>query len=298
VERKQRPAPGWARFGEALLYLGPSLILFVVFVFYPLLRSFRLSLHLTDLLGAEKTFVGWRQYIDIFTAGNFGHNLWLTLVFTIYTVIPGIIISLGLAYIANWRLKGIRFFRTAFSSPLVIAVASASMIWMLLYNPSAGIINYFLSKLGLPGGNWLADPRLALASVSAVAVWRGLGFNTIVLLSGLQSIPEELYESARIDGAGPWRLFWNITLPLLSPSLFFVLIVSVISSLQAFGEINILTHGGPAESTTVVVYSIYREAFFNFNFGFASAEAIVLFAIILTLTLFQFWVLEKRVFYR
>ena len=294
----KRPMRKWRSLGTALLYLGPSLFVFSLFIFYPLIKSFRLSLHTTDLLGAEKQYVGFHQYVDIFTQGHFGQDLWITLLFTAYTVIPGILISLLLAYIANWKLRGIGVFRTIFATPLVIAVASASLVWMMLFNPSAGVLNFFLQKIGLSSVNWLADPKWSLVSVSIVAVWRGLGFNTIVLLSGLQSVPEQLYESAKIDGAGPARTFWDITLPMLSPTLFFVFIVSVINALQAFGEINILTQGGPADATTVIVYSIYREAFFNFNFSFASAQAIVLFLVIFLLTVLEFYVLEKKVFYR
>ena len=288
----------WRNIGRAALYLGPSLVIFTLFVFYPLVKSVRLSLHETNIVGVEKFYVGFQQYVEIFTTGNFGHNLWLTFLFTLYTVVPGIIIGMGLAYIANWRLKGIGIFRTVFASPLVIAVASASMIWMLLFNPSAGVLTFFLSKLGLSQVNWLSDPKWALFSVCVVSVWRSLGFNTIVLLSGLQAIPEQLYESARIDGAGSFRQFKDITLPMMSPTLFFVFIVSVINALQTFGEINILTQGGPAGATNVIVYSIYREAFFNFHFSFASAQAIVLFLIILVLTVLEFVILEKKVFYR
>ena len=172
------------------------------------------------------------------------------------------------------------------------------MIWMLLFNPSAGILTFFLSKLGLSQVNWLSDPKWALFSVCVVSVWRSLGFNTIVLLSGLQAIPEPLYESARIDGAGAFRQFKDITLPMMSPTLFFVFIVSVINALQTFGEINILTQGGPAGATSVIVYSIYREAFFNFHFSYASAQALVLFLIILVLTALEFVILEKKVFYK
>lgn len=294
----KKPLRVWRSWGHALLYLGPSLFFFAVFVFYPLIKSFHLSLHSTDLLGAAKNYVGFQQYADIFTQGNFGKNLWITCLFTLFTVLPGILLSLLLAYIANWRLRGIGIFRTIFATPLVIAVASASMIWMMLFNPSAGVLNFFLQKLHIAPINWLADPKWSLLSVSIVAIWRSLGFNTIMLLSGLQSVPEHLYESAKIDGAGPARTFWDITLPMLSPTLFFVFIVSVINALQTFGEINILTQGGPAGATTVIVYSIYREAFFNFNFSFASAQAIVLFLIIFLLTVLQFYVLERRVFYR
>ncbi|HEY3423618.1 MAG TPA: sugar ABC transporter permease [Negativicutes bacterium] len=284
--------------GQALMYLAPSLVIFIIFVFYPLAKSFRLSLYNTDLLGNEKIYVGFQRYSDLFSSVQFGHSLWTTFLFTVYTVVPGIIIALLLAYIANWQLKGISVFRTFFAFPLSIAVTSASMIFMMMFNPSSGLITYFLNLFHLPAVSWLSDPNWALVAVSIVAIWRGVGFNTIILLSGLQSIPQQLYESARIDGAGSWKLFINITLPLLSPVLFFSFIISVINSLQAFGEINILTQGGPADATNVIVYSIYREGFFNLNYGYASAEAIVLFGVILTITLFEFWLLERKVFYR
>lgn len=291
-------APSYRKIWTALPYLIPSLLLFVVFIFYPLYRSFRLSLYNTDLMGSEKIYVGLARYGELLTSQQFGHSLWVTLLFTLYTVIPGMLIALLLAYIANWQLKGISVFRTIFAFPLSIAVASASMIFMLLFNPSSGVIAYMLQILHLPPVAWLADPNWALLSVSLVAVWRSLGFNTILLLSGLHSIPPSLYESARIDGAGSWRQFINITLPLLSPVLFFVFVVSVINALQTFGEINILSQGGPAGATNLIVYSIYREGFFNMNYGLASAEAILLFVVILLLTLFEFWVLERKVFYR
>ncbi len=285
-------------FGEGLLYLSPSLAIFALFVFYPLVKTIRLSLFQTDPLGVEKFWVGFQQYVDIFRIGYFGDNLVITALFALYTVVPAITLSLCLAVMANWRLSGIMFFRTIFASPIVIAVASASMIFMMLYSPMSGVFNYFLSLFHAGPVSWLVDPNWALVAVSIVAIWRSLGFNTIVLLSGLQAIPEELYESSRIDGAGPWRMFWSISLPLLSPSLSFLTIVSVINALQAFGEINILTQGGPAGTTNVIVYSIYREAFFNFNFSFATAQAVVLFLLILVLTILQFRFFERRVFYQ
>lgn len=285
-------------FRQALLYLSPSLLLFAVFTFYPLIKSIKLSLFNTDLVGQETTFAGIQHYADMFSSPQFFHSLLVTFVFTIYTVIPGILIALFLACIVNCQLKHISIFRTLFAFPLSIAVAGASMIFMMLFNPSAGVFTYILQLLHLPTVFWLSDPHWALFSIAMIAIWRGIGFNTIVLLSGLQSIPEQIYESARIDGSVFWRQFKDITLPLLSPSLFFVFIVSIINSLQTFGEINILTLGGPNEATNVIVYSIYREAFFNTNFSYASAEAIVLFAVILLLTLFEFRLLEKKVFYR
>lgn len=298
LSRASRSRRELLEFAEGMLYLSPALAVFAAFVFYPLFKSIRLSLYQTDLLGGAQVYLGLQQYRDIFTMGYFGESLVITFLFTLYTVIPSIVVSLGLALMANWRLKGISLFRMVFSSPIVVAVASASMIWMMLYSPAQGVFTYLLSLLHIAPINWLADPRWALPAVSVVGVWRSLGFNTILLLSGIQSVPDEIYESARIDGAGPWTMFRRITLPLLSPVLMFLTITSTINALQSFGEINILTAGGPAGATNVVVYSIYREAFFNFNFGFAVAEAMVLFAIILALTLLQFRFFERRVFYQ
>lgn len=283
---------------QALLYLLPSLLLFIVFTFYPLIRSIKLSLFNTDLMGQETVFVGLHRYAEMFASPQFFHSLLVTFLFTLYTVIPGILIALFLAYIVNCQLRYISVFRTIFAFPLSIAVAGASMIFMMLFNPGAGVFTYLLQLLHLSPVFWLSDPGWALPSIAMIAIWRSVGFNTLVLLSGLQSIPEQIYESARIDGSVSWRQFKDITLPLLSPTLFFVFIVSVINALQTFGEINILTQGGPMNETNVIVYSIYREAFFNTNFSYASAEAIVLFVIILLLTVFEFYFLEKRVFYR
>ena len=294
---KQRKA-ALLQLGQAGLYLAPSLVLFVVFIFYPLVKSAHLSLFTVDLMGRERVYLGFQRYVDMFSSRQFLHSLWVTLLFSLYTVVPGMVIALFLAYMANWQLRGVALFRTVFAFPLSIAVAGASMIFMMMFNSSAGVFAYFLQVLHLPAVSWLVDPNWALVSVSLVAIWRGIGFNTIVLLSGLQSIPQQLYESAKMDGAISWRQFVDITLPLLSPALFFVFIVSVINSLQTFGEINILTQGGPSEATNVIVYSIYREGFFNLNYGYASAEAIVLFVIILALTLFEFWLLERKVFYQ
>jgi sn-glycerol 3-phosphate transport system permease protein len=167
-----------------------------------------------------------------------------------------------------------------------------------MYNPSAGILNYFITSLGLPSVSWLTQPRSALWAISLITIWSTLGFNFIVLLSGLQGIPEELYESARIDGADGARLFRHITLPLLSPSLFFVLVVSTIGAFQSFAQIDLLTRGGPIDSTNVVVYAIYRDAFVNSRVGYASAQAMILFVILLALTAVQFKVLERRVVYQ
>lgn len=282
----------------SLLYLAPSLIAFGVFVFYPLAKSFYLSLYASSPFGfATGIFVGLKQYRIALGSASYRQGLVVTLLYTLYTVPLGILIALALATLSNVRVRGIGLFRTVYALPIGVSIGAASIVFLLLYNARAGVINYFLTTLGLPAVEWLTEPRAALWAVAILSIWGGIGFNFIVLLSGLQGIPEELYESARIDGADGWRTFRSITLPLLMPTLFFVLVVSTIGAFQSFAQIHILTKGGPADATNVVVYSIYREAFFNFQTGYASAQAIILFAILMALTAVQFLVVERRVHY-
>jgi sn-glycerol 3-phosphate transport system permease protein len=285
-------------FGEALLYLAPSLLLFALFVFIPLGRSVFLSTFSTNPLGNPRTFIGLDWYLELASSADFRRSLVTTFQFVLYTVPGGITLALLLAILANRRLRGINVFRTFFSSTIAVSLAVAATIWALLLNPSIGLFNYILSLVSVRGPNWLTDPNAALLSISLVTIWATLGFNTIVLLAGLQGIPEELYESAKIDGAIGLNIFRYITVPMLSPSLFFLLVVNIIQVFQAFTQIHVLTRGGPTQATNVLVYSIYLDAFVNFQFGYASAQALVLFVIVLALTILQFRFVERRVHYQ
>jgi ABC-type sugar transport system permease subunit len=296
--------------GEALLYLAPSLILFAVFVFIPLVRSFYLSLFYTNPIGNPTTFAGLDQYLELTTSPAFRTGLVATLLFVLCSVPLGIVVALLLAVLANRQIRGINLFRTTMASTIAVSAAVGSLIWLLLFNPSLGLLNYLLSLLHIPGPNWLQDTwllqlpaggvpvSLAIVAISITTIWLMLGFNLIVLLAGLQSIPEDLYESARIDGAAGLATFRFITVPLLSPSLFFLLVVDTIQVFQAFTQIHLLTRGGPVDTTRALVYSIYLDAFQSFQFGYASAQAIILFVLILLLTLIQFRYVEQRVHYQ
>ncbi|WP_246315394.1 carbohydrate ABC transporter permease [Paenibacillus foliorum] len=289
------------RFRENLLacfFLAPSLLLFGIFLFYPLIKSVYLSLHLTDPRGRIAAYVGLENFQELFLSEKFYQSLKVTLSFTLLTVPTCILIALLLAALTHNKLRGMRAFQFIFSLPIAISVGTGSVIWMMLYHPSVGILNYFLSLGGIQPIGWLTDPAWALISISVMTVWMNLGFNYIVLLSGLQGVSEDIYDSAKIDGSGPVRTFVQLTLPLVSPTLFFVFIVSVIGAFQSFGQIHILTRGGPMNTTDVVVYNIYQDAFINFRFGIGSAQALVLFAIILILTLLQFKFFEKKVHYQ
>lgn len=278
---------------EPYLFLLPSLFLFVSFVFYPFFKTIYLSLNSTDAQGRVSNFVGIQNYVELFESPSFQNSMVVTVKFALMLVIPSMVIGFILALLANTKIKGIGIFRTFYALPMAISSACAALIWMFLFHPSMGLLNYiFNTNIG-----WLTDPKWGLYSVSIVTVWMNLGINYIFLIAGLQGIPEELYESASIDGAGTIRKHISITIPSLSPVLFFLLIIDVINSFQAFGQVNLMTSGGPGEATNVLEYSIYRNAFFNNRFGVASAESIILFVMILILTLLQFQFGEKRVNY-
>jgi sn-glycerol 3-phosphate transport system permease protein len=285
-------------FGIGLAYLAPSLILFAAFVFIPLAQSIFLSFFNTRATGVATTFAGLDHYIELFTSPAFRTGLLATTLFAVYTVPIGIALGLVLAVMLNQRLRGINVFRTMMSSTIAISAAVGALIWLLLLNPSLGLLNYILSLVGIPGPDWLIQPTTAIIAVSMTTIWLTLGTNIIVLLAGLQGVPEEIYEAARLDGARGLRMFTRITMPMVSPSLFFLLVVDTIAVLQAFTQIHLLTRGGPVDATRVLVYSIYQDAFQNFQFGYASAQAVILLLLVMALTLIQFRFVERRVHYQ
>ena len=281
-----------------LAYLAPALVIFVVFVFIPLGRTFYLSFYNTRSTGLVTTFNGIDHYIDLITSKTFLSSLVATGLFAVYAVPLGITLGLVLAVLLNQRLRGISVFRTMMASTIAISAAVGSLIWLLLFNPSLGLLNYVLSLAGIRGPEWLIQPTTAIIAIAITTIWLTLGTNIIVLLAGLQGIPEEIYEAARLDGARGTRMFTRITVPMVSPSLFFLLVVDTVAVLQAFTQIHLLTRGGPVDATRTLVYSIYLDAFQNFQFGFASAESVVLLVLIMTLTILQFRFVERRVHYQ
>jgi sn-glycerol 3-phosphate transport system permease protein len=281
-----------------LAYLAPSLVLFLAFVFVPLAQSIWLSLHNTRATGAITTFAGLDHYAELLTSEAFRTGLLATTLFAAYTVPLGIALGLVLAVLLNQRLRAINVFRTMMSSTIAISAAVGALIWLLLLNPSLGLLNYLLSLVSVRGPEWLIQPTTAIIAVSLTTIWLTLGTNIIVLLAGLQGVPEEIYEAARLDGARGLRMFTRITVPMVSPSLFFLLVVDTIAVLQAFTQIHLLTRGGPVDATRVLVYSIYQDAFQNFQFGYASAQAVILLLLVMALTLIQFRFVERRVHYQ
>src|SRR4051812_8051198 len=278
------------------LLVLPSLLVFGTFVFYPFVKNFQLSLYRTPPIPTlPKKYVGLQQFQDVLGSHDFRNSLKVTLLFAVMSVPTGIVLGLVLAVVAHQRLRGIAIYRTIFSSTVATSVAVASVIFFTLLNPQIGLLNYVLGRQGAL--SLLEDPTWALPSVAAVTIWQNLGISFILMSAGLQAVPDELLEAARVDGAGTWSRFRNVILPLLSPTLFFASVVGGILAFQAFGQVDLLTQGGPRDKTNVLVYAIYRSVFNEENDGKGAVLAIALFVITLILTAVQLRFLERRVQY-
>jgi sn-glycerol 3-phosphate transport system permease protein len=301
---ESEPAPPPARrlgrrSKEALLayaLLAPAFAIFAVFVFYPFARNFEYALYRTPPFpGLPKTYVGFDQIGDVLSSHDFQNSVWVTILFLLYTVPVGIFLGLFLANLAHQKLKGINAYRTIFSSTVATSVAAASVIFFTLLNPQVGLFTYWLGREGEI--SVLQDPKTALIAVSVTTIWQNLGLSFIVMSAGLQAIPDDLYEAARVDGASATRRFWRVTVPMLSPTIFFATVVGGILAFRAFGQVDLLTEGGPVQKTNVLVYAIYRQVFRNNNDGVAAVYAIALFFLVMLLTFIQMRFLERRVTY-
>ena len=274
---------------EPYLYIVPSFILFAVFLFYPFFKTIYLSLYKTNKMGEAKLFVGLENYIDLFQSSSFYNSLTVTLIFVVIVVTVSMLLGLVTAVLCNRTFPGIRAFSTAYALPMAIASSSAAMIFQIMLHPTIGIVN----KLFGTDINWLNDPNTALICVAILTAWLNSGINFLYFSAGLSSIDETIYERASVDGASGVQKFFNLTLPGLSPIMFYTLVVNIIQAFQAFGQVKILTEGGPNDTTNLIVYSIYRDAFFNYRFGSAAAQSVILFLIVMVITLIMIR-LEKR----
>ncbi len=278
----------------AYLFLLPNLVGFLVFTVLAVVASAAISLTNWDLLSAPE-FVGLDNYRALLTDDPlFRKVLVNTAYFTGVSVPLAIVISLALALALNQGIRGLPIFRAAYFMPVITAMVVVALIWRWFYNPDFGVLNYLLLKLGVDNPpNWLASQQWAMPAVIIMAVWKQLGYNMVIFLAGLQAIPDSLYEAAAIDGAGRWARFRHITLPLLTPTTFFILIVSLIGSLQVFDAVLVLTGGGPANATRTIVFHIWEQAFQFLKMGYAAAVAWILFFLIFAITLVQ-WRLQRR----
>lgn len=275
------------------LYLVPSLLIFAVFLFYPFFKTLYLSLFMTNKMGQAKLFVGLQNYTDLLRSASFLNSLKVTLIFVVIVVFGSMVLGLTAAVLCNRAFPGIQAFSTAYALPMAIASSSAAMIFKIMLHPAVGIVN---KLLGLDI-NWLNDPATALYCVAILTAWLNSGINFLYFSAGLGNIDETIYERASVDGASGVQQFFSLTLPGLSPIMFYTLVVNIIQAFQSFGQIKLLTEGGPSESTNVIVYSIYRDAFFNYRFGNASAQSVILFVIIMLITLVMFRLEKKGVSY-
>ena len=273
---------------SAWIFISPALLGIIIFILLPVLGSFGISLTKWNLISAPK-FVGLDNYRELFQDRDFYTVLFNTFFYAIVTTILGIVIPLILAVAINNRLRASSFFKTAYFIPFITPMIVVAIVWEWLYDPNYGLLNWIL---GMPV-KWLYDKNLAMLAIIMVSVWKNIGYNMIIFLSGLQAIPESVNEASEIDGATGLKRFFLVTLPLLSPTVFFVSIITTISSFQVFDLVYLMTGGGPENSTTVLVYWLYKNAFEYFKLGKASAIAYVLFIIILVLAAIQ-WKTRKR----
>ncbi|HVL26017.1 MAG TPA: sugar ABC transporter permease [Thermomicrobiales bacterium] len=283
----------------AYLFLSPVLLLFLVFTFFSVGYAFYLSFHKWNILEPHKPFVGFDNYARLLDDDRFRQAVLNTIYYTAASVPLTIALGLLVALLLNNQIRGRGFFRTLYYLPVITPLVIASIIWKWVYNGDYGLANYYLLKLHVINEPllWLADKNLAMPSVIITSVWKGVGFAMVVYLAGLQSIPEEYYDAAKIDGATGWRRLRDITIPLLSSTTLFLLVISILGSFQVFTQIFIMTNGGPLGRTRTIVWYIYTTAFKDYNMGYAAAMAFALFAMMLGFTLLQLRFLRREVDY-
>ncbi|HMG48650.1 MAG TPA: sugar ABC transporter permease [Allosphingosinicella sp.] len=289
---RSRSLAGW-------VFAGPALIMLGLFFFVPVLLAFALSLTNFDLYSladfGNTRFVGFANYAELVRTPLF----WNALGNTFYFVIAGVPLSIGLSLGAAMLLNGgigrlAGTFRTALFAPVVTTLVAVAVIWRYLLHTRYGMINYGLEAIGLDPVDWLGDPRSAMPAIILFAVWKNFGYNMVILLAGLQTIPTDLYEAARIDGANGWQRFVHVTLPALGPMLLLVGVLTIAGYFQLFAEPYVMTQGGPTESTVSVLYFMYDQGFKWWNLGFASAVAFALFLIMIVFTLVQYRIARAR----
>lgn len=289
----RRPVMAWA-------LLLPTLVILSLFLYYPTIQTFLLSFYQVNfaLIFADKIFVGLENYKTVFTDPVYRRVLLNTLLFSGSVVALSLATGLALAVLANQKVRGARVYRLLLIWPYALSPAVAGVIFLFLFNPQAGVVNYALGEVFGVRPDWLTDPRLAFLVVVLTAVWKNVGYNVVFYLAALQNLPGEVLEAALVDGATPWQRFFRITLPLLSPKTFFLLVMnSIYAFFDTFAIIDLITRGGPNGATNTLIYSIYRDGFEFFNTGMAAAQSVVLFVGVVLLTMVQFRFGERRVHY-
>ncbi|WP_419999060.1 carbohydrate ABC transporter permease [Streptomyces boninensis] len=293
ASRASTPAPrptrrkfGHERRRTAYFMLAPAVIHLVWWIGIPVVATIALAFTNYDILAGTGRFVGIDNFRQIFEDPNWTSSIWHTVVITFFTVPVAMAIAVVIAVLLNNKLRGRAWYRTAVFMPHVTATVAISMVWLWMLEPRIGLVNTMLGWVGIDGPAWANDPDYAIWAVIIVTIWKGIGIKMLIYLAALQGLPQDVYEAAELDGASKTRQFFSITLPLLQPATFFVLVISMIGALQVFDQVYILTpQGGPNNSTTVMTYEIYKTAFQQFRMGPAAAQSVVLFAFLLVLTL-------------
>jgi multiple sugar transport system permease protein len=280
----------------ALVFVAPQVIGLIAFSLIPLLSAFYLSLSNWDGFG-NQTFIGVQNFVEQFQSPDLRIALWNTLVYTLISVPGGLVLSLLVALGLN-NIRGKTIYRLLYFMPVVTSSVAVSVIAIYLFNNDFGIINTYAKawfNLDLP--NWLIDERFVMPTIALISIWQGLGYNMVIFLAGLQNVPSSLLEAAQIDGANKWEVFRNVTVPLLSPTTFFLTLTAVISSFQVFDLAYVMTGGGPGKASYTMVFHVFKLAFLDFTFGKSAAAAMILFAIILVITIFQLYAQRRWVHY-
>lgn len=275
------------RTSPALLFIVPSALVLLVFTLWPILQAFWMSLHEWSFLSQEKPFVGLGNYFALADDPRFWNALWNTVVYTVAVVPLQIGLALFLAMGLNAKLHGRAFFRAAYFIPVISSLAVMAIVWAFLFDPDIGLVSSWMANLGLPRVAWLRQPDTAMIAIVIVGVWKTIGFNTVILMAGLQGIPSEHYEAASIDGASQAQKLRHITIPGLRQTLLFVTVISVIASLQVFDQVYVMTRGGPLFATETLVTYLYHQGFGLFRMGYASAISGILFLVIIVISLVQ-----------
>ena len=281
----------------ALAFLAPNLLLFLVFMLIPIGMGIVMGFFKWDGYNPAE-FIGFKNFFRLFSDSGFRSSLGITFYYTLLTVPATMVLALFFAMLLTREIRGKGVFRALVFFPYIASIVAVSIVWQFLYNADAGPINEALRAVGIENPpRWTSSKDTALIAVAVMNIWRTVGYYMVIFVAGILTIPPSLYEAAHIDGAGVWQRFRRVTLPMLSPTTFFVLVIAIINSFQAFTPIYVMTGGGPGSATQVLVFRIYEEAFVNSVFGYASAQAVVLFLIVLAFTIFQFKWQEKNVAY-
>ncbi|MCL4440239.1 MAG: sugar ABC transporter permease [Firmicutes bacterium] len=276
-------------------FLAPVFLWMAVFVIFPVGFALYLSFHDWNILSAEHSYIGLGNYTELLRTPDFLVALKNTVYFTAGNVFFTMVLSLIVALLLNRKIRGIAVMRGLYYSPVVVSMIAAATVWTYIYDPQFGALNALLHLFHLPAPPWLADPSWAMPAVIIMSVWKNTGYYMVIYLAGLQSIPESYHEAAKVDGATSWQCFRHITWPLLMPSTMLIVIIALIHSFQVFGQIYVMTAGGPVNSTSVLVYYLYQQAFVYFRMGYASAVGFVIFIVIFIATLIQFRLMDRRI---